>query len=270
ARETRNTYRLGAYLRPRSVKGLKVNTWYRYRTDDDPAYATTVANGHEGFASLTLAPGGRWGGTLNGRLAWEENNERAISQTNAASTQTEYHVDRRRLLSNLGAGVWTTVKDSVHLSLNYGYFRTRIVQDLVFGQDTANLLTLEDEDVQYVQQVHTATAAASWRIAEALTALFEGHYSRSRAAYDPDFATTMDFPLADPDPPLTLPVDSSGLKEVSKLDIQQFGLQAGLDWSPEENWTCSARYRYDDYNDNLSGLFEGSSQTVTVTLARAW
>ncbi len=184
-------------------------------------------------------------------------------------TLAEYPIKRRNLNGNVGAGLWVIAGKTLHLSLNYGYLWTRTVQDLVFGQDTVNLLTLEDPDVAYQQQVHTATAAANWQIVKALSALLEGHYSHSRAHYDPQFATFMDFPLSG-GTTLPRPVTSDQLREISDLDIQQFGVKAGLDWRMGRYWTCSARYSYDDYNDNLTGLFEGSAQTVTMTLARAW
>ncbi len=269
AKETQNTYRLSAYIHPATLRGLKINTWYQYRTSDDPAYATTIARGHEGYASLNWTAGGHWGAMVNGRVAWNENNETSQFQENAASTLTDYPIKRRNLDGSVGAGVWMAAGKTLHISLNYGYFRNRIVQDLVFGQDTVNQLTLEDSGVTYQQQVHTATAAANWQIAKPLGALLEGHYSHSRAHYDPEFATVMDYPVSG-GMVLPRPVTSDQLRDLSAFDIQQFGILAGLDWKLGRYWTCSGRYSYDDYNDDLSGLFEGSAQTVTVTLARAW
>lgn len=268
-KETQNSYRLSAYLHPTTLRGLKLNTWYQYRTADDPAYATTIARGHEGYAALNWTAGGVWGTMVNGRFCWSENNEAAEFQENSAGTLTEYPIKRRSMDGSLGAGIWMVAGKTLHLSLNYGFFRNRIVQDLVFGQDTANLLTLEDPDVTYQQQVHTATAAANWQILKALSTLVEGHYSHSKAHYDPQFATVMDYPV-NGQPALPRPVTSDQLRDLSALDIQQFGVLAGLDWKLGRYWTCSGRYRYDDYDDNLTGVFEGSAQTVTVTLARAW
>jgi opacity protein-like surface antigen len=45
---------------------------------------------------------------------------------------------------------------------------------------------------------------------------------------------------------------------------------AGLEWKPFPNWTCSARYRYDDYDDRITGLFEGSVQSLTIATGIAW
>ena len=149
-------------------------------------------------------------------MAWSENNETSQFQENAASTLTEYPIKRRNLDGSVGAGVWMAAGKTLHLSLNYGYFRNRIVQDLVFGQDTANHLTLEDSGVTYQQQVHTATAAANWQIAKPLVALLEGHYSHSTAHYDPEFATVMDYPVSG-GLVLPRPVTSDQLRDLSAL-----------------------------------------------------
>ncbi len=270
--ENRNTYRIGTYLRPTSVKGLKINGWYQYQTSDDPAYATTVARGHEGFAALTWAPTPVFGVNLNGRMARDENNDHSQYQA-IDSGFARYPINRKSDADSLGAGIWLAPRKDLNFTFNYGFFHTRIVQDLIFGMDSVNQLTLEDEDVKFTQQVHTATAAATWRIIEAVSVMLEGRVSQAKAHYDPGFSTVRDFDLLNPADTLGVDrfaVDSSQLRELSEVNFRRYGLQAGVDWRAAEAWTCSARYSFDNYNDRHSNLLDGSAQTWTVTLARTW
>jgi hypothetical protein len=268
--ETRNHYRLSAFIHPRSVKGLKLKTWYQYRTADDPAYATTIARGHEGFASLTWAPHQTWGVNLHGRAAMGENRKHTVVQLTTNGTG-QYQLDRTSKNESLGAGFWANPSPGVGLSLNYGYSRTRIEQDLLFGQEPFNNLTIENEDVDYSQDIQTLTLAANWRITDALTTLVEGHCSQSEGRYSPNFSPrNLDFRVEPGDPSLIFPVDSTQLAALSAFDFVKSGFVAGLEWKPFPNWTCSARYRYDDYDDRITGLFEGSVQSLTIATGIAW
>lgn len=269
-KETRNSYRLSAYIHPTSVRSLKVNTWYRYRTSDDPAYALTVAEGHEGFASLTWSPSGSWGLSLNGRVARAENEEHSIFQEadSSGTVFTRYPIHRRSENDNLGAGLWFAIGDRINCSLNYGYIRTRVVQDLVFGTDTVDNLVAPDNGVEYTQHVHSGVFAANLRVLKGLSLRGEGHANWSKARYNPRFDLQMTG--FNPSPTTTYTVSSDGLRELSALDTRQLGVMIGLDWEPIRSWTCSARYGYDDYQDHLGNYFDGTAQTVTVSLAKAW
>ena len=269
-KETRNSYRLSAYIHPLTVRGLKINSWYQYRTSDDPAYATTVAEGHEGFASLTWSPSGAWGVSLNGRVARAENEERSIFQEadSTGTLFTRYPIRRRSENDNLGAGLWFSLGGRVNCSLSYGYFRSRVVQDLVFGMDSVNSLVAADNGVEYTQHVHNGVFAVNWRVFQALSFIGEGHASWSKARYDPRFDLQMTG--FNPVPATSYPVSSADLEGLSALDARQIGLMVGIDWEPVQSWTCSARYGYDDYQDQLGNVFDGTAQTVTVSLAKAW
>ncbi len=268
--EVRSQYRLSTFLHPRSVKGLKFKTWYQYRTTDDPAYATTIAEGHEGFAALTWAPAPFWGFHLSGRAARGENQEHTVLQV-TANGSGEYQIDRTSTNQSLAAGFWANISRTCDLGLHYGYFRTRIEQDILFGQEPFNDLTIEDEDVEFAQDVQTLTLAVNLRATDALGLLFEARGSKADGQYSPDFAPrSLDFRVNPGDPPLIFPVDSSQLAALSAFDFVRYGFVTGLDWKPFPNWTCSARYSYDDYDDRIGGQFEGSVQAITLTTGIAW
>jgi hypothetical protein len=113
-----------------------------------------------------------------------------------------------------------------------------------------------------VQRVHTVSANTSLRLTRAVNLRFEGYHIRSFAEFSPDFFISA--------PPLDLPASSAELKELSRLDIRQNGLSAGLDWTPAPDWNCSFRYTYNDYEDRESSTFDGTAQTYMVSAARAW
>ena len=271
-KETRNRLRLSAYVHPAALRGLKFNTRYQYRTSDDPAYATIVARGHEGFAGLTWMPSsGSWGLSLNGRVARASNDEHSIFQPSATpGIETEYPIHRRSEDDNIGAGIWFTPKDRINCTLSYGYIRNRIVQDLVFGMDSANNLVVPDDDVEYTQHVHSAVLAANWQLAQRLALIGEGHISWSKARFNPQFDVQMTGFNPTAVNATAFTVNSDGLREFSALDTRQMGFVAGVDWEPVDTWTCLARYSYDNYQDQLGDEFDGSAQTVTLSVAKAW
>ena len=267
--ETRNRYRLGTYLHPTRLRGLRINTWYQYRSAEDPAYATTIATGHEGFASLTWAASPNWGLSLEGRLALARNRDRSIFQEadSTGTLFTRYPIHRRSEDDHLGAGAWFTL-GRVNCSLNYGYIRNRIVQDLIFGMDTVNNLTVADNAVDYVQHLHSAILAANWQVVKTLRLSAEGHLFWSKGRFAPEFDTQLSGFAQDP---ATLyPVTSNELRDLSAFDLRKSGLLVGVDWTPRQGWIWSARYGFDDYDDRLGDAFDGSAQTVTVSLAKSW
>jgi hypothetical protein len=90
----------------------------------------------------------------------------------------------------------------------------------------------------------------------------EGYHIRSFAEFSPEFFVDS--------PPLDLPASSADLKALSRLNIRQNGLSAGLDWIPVPTWTCSLLYTYNDYEDRDSSTFDGTAQTYMVSAAKVW
>lgn len=271
-RESRSRYRLSTYVHPRTLRPLKVRAWYQFRTTDDPAYGTTVARGHQGFASLTWAQSA-WGLNLTGQATHAKNNDHHIHQELDEQQLQDYRLGRRSDDGSVSVGLWYLPGRSLSVSLNYGYFSSRVLQDLLFGMDSAAGMTIRDDEVKYTQRVHTATAVATWRILESLSATVEGRYSVSKAHFNPGFATVLDVDPEDPGNVIGIdlfPVDSSQLRELSALDIRQAGVQLGVNWQANAAWNCSARYSFDDYADRLSDTFDGTAHTIGVSIARAW
>ncbi len=259
--------KIGLLARPLGSRALKINLWYQYRTSDDPAYAASFENRHELFFGTTYSPSAHWGVNLTAKALEEENDRHRKFLFDAADSPVGVELDRQREQQDVAFGAWANPASRLMLGANYGYMRTRIRQDLLFGTDLGDPPVvadhhIEDELVEYSQRVHTLSVNANVRLAEEVNLRFDGYHIRSYAAFSPGFFVDA--------PPLDLPASSATLKELSRLDIRQNGLSAGLDWSPVPAWTCSFRYTYNDYEDRDSSAFDGTAQTYLVSAAKVW
>lgn len=265
--ELQQRFKVGLLARPLGSRVLKVNLWYQYRTSDDPAYAASYENRHELFFGTTYSPSAHWGVNLTAKALDEENDKQKKFLFDVADNPVGVELDREREQQDVSIGGWANPNSRVMLGANYGFMRTRIRQDLLFGVDLGNppaiaSHSIEDELVEYSQRVHTVSANAAVRLSEAINFRIDGYHIRSYAEFSPGFFVSA--------PPLDLPASSADLKELSRLDIRQNGLSVGLDWLPVPVWTCSFRYAYNDYEDRESSAFDGTAQTYTVSAARVW
>jgi hypothetical protein len=262
--------KLGILARPLGIRSLKLHLWYQYRTSDDPAYAAAFENRHEIFFTTTYSPSAHWGLNLTAKALEEENDRQRKFLFDHADNPVSVELDRQREQQDMAFGAWANPVSRLLLGANYGYMRTRIRQDLLFGTDLGDggavppvaSHSILDSLVEYSQRVHTVSANTSLRLTRAVNLRFEGYHIRSFAEFSPDFFISA--------PPLDLPASSAELKELSRLDIRQNGLSAGLDWTPAPDWNCSFRYTYNDYEDRESSTFDGTAQTYMVSAARAW
>lgn len=254
--ENINRMRLTLLGRPLGTRQVKVNTWYEYLTSDDPAYGASAEESLEGFAGLQWSPGDRVGVNVSIRGQKQLNKNEIFTQDLLSFSE-----DRRHEKTDIVAGLWWNPRDVLAITLNYGFLRTRTVQDLIFSSDATNGFFVQDNNLENSQRVHTASAGVNLRILESLGARLEGRYIRTFANWDPQFSL---------EAPRGVPVDSMGLKETTRLDILQTGASLGLDWSPTEAWTCSLKYTFDDYEDRDESVFDGTVQTYMASVSRFW
>jgi hypothetical protein len=252
---------------------LKVHGWSAIRRSDDPAYGTSVENGSEAFLAASYAFSPRWGLSASVDLV-DEDNSQDVRQLDAAfaTVYRTYDLDRNRKQQTVSFGAWSSPLDGLALDLNYGFLRTHIKQDLLFGAEpnSENPLrdyTIDAEDVDYKQTVQTVSAGATWQIFEPLTCRVEGYYIHSKAHYDPDFFGVYEYLSGT----TVIPgiASSSDLREISDIDIHQNGLRGRLTWQFTDAWNAAFVATYDDYNDDYD-VFDGSVQTYMASLARTW
>jgi hypothetical protein len=96
---------------------------------------------------------------------------------------------------------------------------------------------------------------------KSLSTRVEGYYTKSLAKFSPQSVTHVG---------TAFPADTTGLSTISRLDVIQQGLNAGIDWNPAERWSVGLTYGIDDYDARNNDLFDGTVQTCMVSLSRAW
>ncbi len=273
--------KIGFYSRLLEKSALKVSGWAMLRHDDDPAYGTSYEDSRELFLSANYAPSPFWGLTASLDILDEDNNGQTVIQlfdddgdALTPDLKIPYDIDRERQQQNFSTGAWVIPADGLSFDMNYGYLHTEISQDLLFGAETNpdNPLrdyTIEDNDVDYEQTVHTLSAGVTWQILDTLSCRMEGYHIRSEASYDPDFATTpLEF-LVGANAVLGT-ASSSELRAISKVDIQQNGLKGRVNWQIDQNLSCRFETTYDDYDDGNSNVFDGSVVSYMASITRSW
>lgn len=266
--------RLGVSSRHLERNALRLKAWYEYQTSDDPAYNTSIDEGHTLFASAIYRPGLLWGTNASVRFKQSENNNHAHSQFEGGDV-LHFYQDRDHQQQQASLGLWVTPVERLNLDLNYGYLRTRIIQDLLFGAEPSQTnprqdFTIEDDDVEYRQSVHTLSLGATVQASQSVQCRLEGYHIRSESTYSPGFETlTYDYQIGGGalDPGLASP---DGLRQISKVDIRQNGIRGRVDWKVDEDWTASFEASYDDYDDHGADAFDGSVQTYLCSLTRLW
>jgi hypothetical protein len=266
--------KVGFHSRHLEKSALKLSGWASVRHSDDPSYGTSFSDSYELFLSSRYAPSPFWGLSASLNLLDEKNDDRTALQfdDNPTNEFAEFDLDRDRTQQNFSLGGWLILTDGVSLDFSYGYLATQTEQDLLFGAqpntapgaDSPNY-TIENEDVDYEQTVHTLSAGTSWQALENLALRAEGYHIRSEAYYEPDFDTvSLDFF----DGPGT--ASSSELKSISKIDIRQIGIKGRINWKIDDQWSCSFDASYDDYDDKDSDIFDGSVISYMASLSRTW
>lgn len=248
--EAVDRYRVSFINRPIGLSKLRINGWYEILTSNDPAYGVSLENRQQFFAGVNWTPTKQFGLTSNIRF-------KDGSTSNFVRSENAF--DRGQREETFTFGLWSQPLDAVSLSLNYGFVRSKISQDMVY---VADLNELFDSNAEYRQRVHTATFTLTVRLTDKIKAIAEGRYVRSKAYFDPDFLPQ--------DPGLGFIADSSDLRSLSELDIIQSGGVLGLDWELEHGWSCSAKFSHDDYEDRNSSTFDGTAQMYMLSVARAW
>ena len=271
--------KIGFHSRLLEKSALKLSGWASIKRNDDPSYGTSFSESNELFLSARYSPSPFLGLSTSLDLLDEENNDREVLQfdNNAASEFAEFDLDRDRTQLNLSLGGWLIPADGLSFDFSYGYLATRIEQDLLFGAEAntdpaeaAFNYTIDNESVDYEQTVQTLAVGASWHLRENLNCRIEGYHIRSKAHYDPDFATVDPLVFLSGDTPVPGTASSSELKEISKIDIRQNGIKGRLNLRIDDQWSCSFDASYDDYDDKDSNIFDGSVISYMASLTRTW
>lgn len=260
-KERNDRYKLSFHSRPFGGGKARLNGYYKYLDSDDPAYGTSLEEGHHAFVSLTLQQAGYIGGTLSLEGRWEENDQHQLVQP--GEEPLVYDLDRDYEQANLSLGFWFAPNEFMSLGCDYALLTSTTEQDLLFGNEGAEGYAFVDQSVDYKQTVSSYSAYLNIRPVESLKLYANGYYVRSDADFNPGF-------LVDYAPEGIFNADSTGLRDISKVDIRRTGAQAGLKWEMVEDLTVGFSYQYDDYSDKTSDVFDGTVQIFSANLAYVW
>jgi len=277
SREIITRAKIGFHKRLLEKSALKLSGWAMLKHSDHPAYGTSYSDSREMFISANYAKSPFWGLATSLDLLDENNDDRTSIQLfdddgdeTTPGLKVPYNLERDRQQQQFSAGGWLIPANGLSLDINYGFLRTAINQDLLFGAEPNTLIvdenyTIRDDDVDYRQTVHTITAGATWQATEDLSCRVEGYHIRSKASFGPDFSLPSGFTFAN-----GATATSSELKEISEIDIRQNGVKGRVNWQIDENWASSLTASYDKYDDKNSNIFDGSVNTYMASISRIW
>mgnify|MGYP001426037885 CR=1 FL=1 len=278
--ETVSRLKLGFQSRFLEKSALKVSGWLALQRSDEPAYGTTAEEGRELYLSTTYSADGSWGITANANLLSEDSNDRSVSQldtrpsTDPAKLVSYDNLDRSKDQQNFSLGSWVNLREGLSLDVNYGYMRTAISQDLLFGTQPdvdgvtpSEDYTTRDDGVDYRQTVQTVSVGVNWLPADSVSCRLEGYHIRSKANFSPEFfrsgfaySGTSELGV----------ISSADLRDISELDIRQNGLRGRVNWQIDEHWSCGVEATYDKYDEAGSDVYDGAVQTCMVSFSRSW
>lgn len=261
--------KLGFQSRLLERSALKLSGWAAYVHSDDPAYGSSPEERRELFLSATYLPRDRWGLSASLTVTDEKSDEWGIDQTSRSGELFGYDLDRKQEQQRVALGSWFTPMNRVTFDINYGYLRSAITQDLLFGTapslDPTRNMTIEDDDVEYKQSVHTLTAGISWQPSDRIDCRIEGYHIRSKAHFSPDFYLSgISYSNGVGD------ISSADLREISRVDTRQNGMRARINWQVDDHWSCRLEATYDNYDQKGTDLYDGSAQSAMISLARSW
>lgn len=266
--EVKTRAKLGFYSRHLPKSALKLRGWAAYLHDSAPAYGNSAEKQKELFLSANYSAMGNWGMSASYNLSDEENNRHDIQleYNDAPGTFEDFDLNRKQLQHNATLGGWVNLARGVTLDASYGFFRTSIEQDLLFGNSPSSAdatvdYAFEDEGVDFRQTVHTLRAGVSWQPLEHLNCRLEGYHIRSEGYMSPDFYV---------DGLVQGVMSSADLREISAFDIRQNGLRGTLKWQIDDNWSCAAEMTYDDYDEKASDIYDGSVVATMFSVSRTW
>ena len=239
----------------RPLKGLRFKAQYSYAATDNPAYGTTPAERHEGQFLATYSRANSWGVTANYHSVRDKNDDihrlEIVSVTPLVYVPLSQPLGRDKATDNMTTSIWFTPFAPLTISGSYGFLRTSIDQGIMFSVISPSL-----QDVaNYSSQAQIYSVSGVYRFNEKASLSLALQQIRSSSDFDPQ-------PLAT--------VDTSGLKDISRVKAVESSISARADYRFTELFSCALDYSYRDYDEKNSSLSDGSVQTVIASLAARW
>lgn len=239
----------------RPVKGLRLKAQYSYAATDHPAYGTTPSERHEGQFLATYSRANTWGVTANYHSVRDRNDDINRLEITSVSPLTYVPVSqplaRDKATDNVTTSVWFTPFAPLTISGSYGFLRSNTDQGIMFTVVSPSLQDI----ATYTSLAQIYSVSGVYRFSEKLSLSLALQQIRSSSEFDPRPVAT---------------VDTSGLKDISRVKAVESSISARADYRFSELISCALDYSYRDYDEKNSSLFDGSVHTIIASLAARW
>jgi hypothetical protein len=252
-------------LLARPFKGVRAKVQYLYTVADHPVFASLPEEKHEGSLLVGYTGSRNWGVTASTRISRADSEQATLSTIvpNPATPVTPLNSTTFRMPKNLrGANssisVWFVPLKSLTLSGSYGLMRSSSDQAILFsGPQAASITT-----ANYTQQSQVFAVQSVYHLDERFDLSLGLQQVRSTADFDPSRlsyitgASTVN--------------TTDGVREISQLATVESSLAARADYRLTSVLTCALEYAFRDYDDRFQPQFNGSVNSVALSLAAKW
>lgn len=255
--EITDRYRVEVEYRP-TVRGARLNGGYEYIHSADPSYAHVLEKTHRVSMKWKTGTGGVWGSHIDLR-GERGRNDGADLLTGSDSYRLASDSRKGRALATF----WLNPAEHLTINAMYGLDYLKERQDFYFGNYDGVDVVVDNGELR--QTIQTASLGVTAQLAKTVDGLLELRHTHGLYHFGPFFE-----PVTIGSGAGAYTVDASGLAEINRLDLRQNGLTAEVTWRFAEQWSSTARYSYDDYDDRDALAVDGTVQTCMFNLAREW
>lgn len=238
----------------RPVKGLKLKAEYRYSTADHPAYANAYEEKHEGTFQAAYNAPNRWGVTAGTRISREDSDRLAVTTLDLFAAPVTIPIPRDKKVATATVSLWCVPLRNLTVTGSYSLLRSSTDQAVLFAGTTPG----SDALTNYTSQAMLYSVNGLYHWDERLDLSLALQQVRSFAEFDPQFID------------IGQDMDTSGIKELSRLETVESTLSARADYRFARNLSCALEYAFKDYDEKNSSLFNGSVNSVMIYLAMKW
>ncbi|MGD8352308.1 MAG: TonB-dependent receptor [Nitrospirota bacterium] len=247
---------LGASLRLRLSSKLRLKARYRYKEYDDPAYNTQADDSHSGDLSVTWIPLSRVV-VFAGYGLTRESRDHLHLLVEGIDVGAE---DRRVSRDRVTAVVTFVLREDLSLTGSYGYWKSKVEQDLAYGNAGDPLSPFLDPGVDYGDNTWNYSASVDYSPLEQLDLHAGVSFTEAKAGFDPGIA------------PALQPVS---LGSLSKLRLRETAYDLEARYGFPEDLDLGFRFEYRDLDEEIENqqnpeIQDGTAQVYMVTLSKRW
>lgn len=243
-------------LLSRPVKGLRMKAQYSYSTADNAMFGNAFEQKHYGSVLVTYNSPKNWGATANARIIRESSDHLTISTLDLTPpiSFATFQLPRERKVDNATLSFWFVPFRDLIISGSYGLLHNSADQGVLFAGMRAGTLAPTD----YTSQAQVYSLSAVYRLAEKLDLSLALQQVRSFSHFTPldvDFGTNG---------------STANIQRISQTRTVESSLSARAEYRLTKNFSCALDYSYQDYDEKLQSLANGTVQSVSAYMRAKW